>query len=100
MTESEEQDNSQADPRSKIQNPKSKIPALLALIMLGGLLLRLVFFSASVPSGGAPFIRDEGNYLGLAVPLSQGQGFVDKWIWLRPPAYPAFLASVLAMSGG
>src|SRR5436305_15303922 len=67
----------------------------LALIMLGGLMLRLVFFWASLPSGGAPFIRDESNYVGLAVPLSQGQGFLDKWLWLRPPAYPAFLASVL-----
>ena len=73
---------------------------LLAGIMVGGLLLRLIFFSASVPSAGAPYIRDEGNYVGLAVPLSQGQGFVDKWVWIRPPGYPLFMAAVLALSGG
>jgi tetratricopeptide (TPR) repeat protein len=75
-------------------------PILLALIMLGGLLLRLIFFTASLPYGGMPLIVDEGNYLGLAMPLSQGMGFVDKWVWLRPPGYPLFLASILALTGG
>src|SRR5262245_51652046 len=97
MVESDRQNMTQDSPKSKIQYP---IFVLLALIMLGGLLLRLVFFSASLPSNGAPFIRDEGNYLGIAVPLSQGQGFVEKWVWLRPPGYPAFLASILALSNG
>lgn len=63
--------------------------------MLGGLLLRLVFYSASLPSGGLPFVVNEGNYVGIAGPLSEGQGFVDKWAWLRPPGYPAFLAFFL-----
>jgi hypothetical protein len=76
------------------------VPLLLAGIMAGGLLLRLVFFIASLPSGGAPFIRDETNYVGLAVPLSQGQGFVDKWVWLRPPGYPMFVAAFTALGGG
>ncbi|MFL5733593.1 MAG: hypothetical protein ACJ78Q_10370, partial [Chloroflexia bacterium] len=68
--------------------------------MAAGLLLRLVFFAASLPSGGAPFIRDETNYVGLAVPLSEGQGFVDKWVWLRPPGYPIFVAIFTALGGG
>ncbi len=70
---------------------------LLAGIMLTGLLLRLVFFSASLPFGGFPLVVDEGNYFGIAGPLSEGQGFVDKWAWLRPPGYPAFLAFFLAV---
>jgi hypothetical protein len=73
---------------------------LLALIMLGGLLLRLLFFASSLPYGGMPLIVDEGNYVGLALPLSQGMGFVDKWVWLRPPGYPLFLASILVLTGG
>ncbi|HYP41497.1 MAG TPA: hypothetical protein VEX13_14150 [Chloroflexia bacterium] len=78
----------------------SLAPILLALIMLGGFLLRLIFFTASLPYGGIPLIVDEGNYVGLAMPLSQGMGFVDKWVWLRPPGYPLFLASILALTGG
>jgi hypothetical protein len=70
---------------------------LLAGIMLAGLLLRLVFFSASLPFGGFPLVVDEGNYFGIAGPLSEGQGFVDKWAWLRPPGYPAFLAFFLVV---
>ena len=70
---------------------------LLASIMLVGLLLRLAFFSASLPFGGLPFVVDEGNYFGIAEPLSQGGGFVDKWAWLRPPGYPAFLAFFLTL---
>jgi hypothetical protein len=68
--------------------------------MVGGFLLRLIFFTASLPYGGMPLIVDEGNYVGLALPLSQGMGFVDKWVWLRPPGYPLFLASILALTGG
>src|SRR5262245_5460925 len=98
MVQSDKQNMTQDAPKSKIQNPKYLL--ILALIMLGGLLLRLVFFSASLQSGGAPFIRDEGNYLGISVPLSQGQGFVERWVWLRPPGYPAFLASILTVSNG
>ncbi len=76
---------------------QSLVPALLAAIMLGGLFLRLVFFSAAVPSGGLPYVVDEGNYVGIAGPLSEGLGFVDKWAWLRPPGYPAFLTFFLVV---
>lgn len=68
--------------------------------MVAGLLLRLFFFAASLLTEGAPLIRDEGNYVGIAVPLSQGQGFVEKWVWIRPPAYPLFVAAFLVASGG
>ena len=67
--------------------------------MAGGL-LRLVFLIASLPTDGAPYIRDEPNYVGLAVPLSQGEGYVDKWIWVRPPGYPIYLAAFLLLPGG
>ncbi len=83
-----------------IRKPFPLVPLLLALIMAGGLLLRLVFFTASLPSRGFPFILDEGNYVDLAIPLSQGMGFVEKWVWLRPPGYPIFLAAMLVLSGG
>jgi tetratricopeptide (TPR) repeat protein len=96
MVKSEEQ----APPTTRRSTLRIPHSAFLALIVLGGLLLRLVFFWASLPSGGAPFIRDEGNYLGIAVPLWQGQGFVEKWVWLRPPGYPALIASFLAVSNG
>ena len=65
--------------------------------MFAGLLLRLVFFSASLPFGGFPLVVDEGNYFGIAGPLSEGEGFVDKWAWLRPPGYPVFLAFFLVV---
>src|SRR5437867_10170462 len=74
--------------------------ALLAGIMVGGLLLRLIFFTGSLPSRGAPFIRDEQNYVGLAIPLYHGEGFVDKWVWLRPPGYPLFMVAFMLLSGG
>ncbi|HUP27895.1 MAG TPA: hypothetical protein VM409_05625, partial [Chloroflexia bacterium] len=67
--------------------------------MAGGLLLRLIFFAGLAPSSGFPYILDEGNYVDLAVPLSQGMGFVEKWVWLRPPGYPAFVASFLVAGG-
>jgi len=78
---------------------RSLVPVLLVGILLVGLLLRLGFFSASLPSGGLPFVVDEGNYVGIAGPLAEGQGFVDKWAWLRPPGYPAFLAFFLVFWG-
>src|SRR5688500_19428248 len=81
---------------------KSFPPLLLwlVLIMAGGLLPRLIFLYAALPSRRFPFILDDGNYVDLAVPLSQGMGFVEKWVWLRPPGYPLFLAAMLVLSGG
>jgi hypothetical protein len=63
--------------------------------MLGGLLLRLPFWAGSSPSLGWPLVLDEGNYVGLAEPLSRGEGIVDKWAWMRPPGYPAYIALFL-----
>ncbi|MEO6456975.1 MAG: hypothetical protein ABIO92_01680 [Chloroflexia bacterium] len=85
---------------SPVPRPFPFVPLLLALIMAGGLLLRLIFLTASLPSRGFPFILDEGNYVDLAVPLSQGMGFVEKWVYLRPPGYPMFLAAMLLLSDG
>src|SRR5687768_8164336 len=82
------------------RRPFPLVPLLLVLVMVGGLLLRLIFLWAALPSRGFPFILDEGNYVDLAVPLSQGMGFVEKWVWLRPPGYPLFLAVMLVLSGG
>src|SRR5438270_5767042 len=73
---------------------------LLIGIMGAGLVLRLLMLSASLPTGQYPLILDEGNYAGLATSLTQGQGFVDKWVWLRPPAYPIFLAASMLLSDG
>jgi tetratricopeptide (TPR) repeat protein len=87
----------------KAENRLPKIPTsllILAAIMAGGLLLRLIFYVVSLPTDGAPYIRDEPNYVGLAVPLSQGEGYVDKWIWVRPPGYPVYLAAFLLLPGG
>jgi hypothetical protein len=65
--------------------------------MLGGLLLRLPFWMASSATLGWPLVLDEGNYVGLAEPLSRGEGIVDKWAWMRPPGYPAFIAFFLIL---
>ncbi len=96
------------DPNVATLKPQEASPTFLfgtqhlaiALILLGGFLLRLIFFLGSLPSGGAPLIRDEGNYVGIAEPLSRGLGFVEKWVWLRPPGYPSFIAAFLAVPGG
>jgi hypothetical protein len=76
------------------------VPILLGLIMAGGLLLRLIFFTASAPLGGTPLLLDEGNYLGIAESLYRGEGFREGTPWLRPPGYPLFLATILGFSGG
>ena len=76
------------------------VPILLGLIMVGGLLIRLIFFAASAPLNGAPLLLDEGNYLGIAEALYRGEGFREGTPWRRPPAYPVFLAIILTLSGG
>ena len=100
--------SAELDPNVTTLKPREASPTFLfgirhlsiALILLGGFLLRMVFFLWSLPSAGAPLIRDEGNYVGIAEPLSRGLGFVEKWVWLRPPGYPAFIATFLAVPGG
>ena len=48
------------------------VPIALGLIVAGGLLVRLIFFTASAPFGGGPLLLDEGNYLGIAESLYRG----------------------------
>lgn len=72
----------------------------VALAALVGLALRL----AVIPSGQTldvtPPVADEGNYLSIADSLLAGDGIPDRWIWLRPPGYPLFLAGWLRLADG
>jgi hypothetical protein len=77
------------------RRPFPVAPVILGAIMLGGLLVRLPFWVGSAPSLGWPLVLDEGNYVGIAEPLSRGEGIVDKWAWMRPPGYPAYISLFL-----
>ena len=62
----------------------------LGLIVAVGILLRLLVMWAIWSNGGSPLIGDEGNYILSAVPLSQGQGIPDLWLWIKAPGYIGF----------
>jgi hypothetical protein len=72
----------------------------LGLIVAAGITLRLLVMWAIWSNGGSPLIGDEGNYILSAVPLSQGHGIPDLWLWIRAPGYIGFAAAVLWLTGG
>ncbi len=51
-------------------------------------------------NGGNPLIGDEGNYILSALPLSEGRGIPDLWLWVRAPGYIFFSAAAFALSSG
>ncbi len=69
-----------------------------ALPLLAGLLLRLAVIPPRPVLDLAPLVADEGNYVGIAESLAAGAGIPDRWIWLRPPGYPLFLAGFLRLA--
>src|SRR5437870_766273 len=72
----------------------------LALVVAVGLTLRLLVMWAIWANGGSPLIGDEGNYVLSALPLSEGRGIPDLWLWIRAPGVIFFAAAVFAVTGG
>ena len=70
---------------------------LLPILALA-LALRLIPLLAVQANGGSPLIGDEGNYVEAAQALAGGAGIPDRWIWIRPPGYIAFLATVFRLT--
>ncbi|HEX6209275.1 MAG TPA: glycosyltransferase family 39 protein [Methylomirabilota bacterium] len=72
---------------------------LLAIVLASGLALRLVLLGAT--SGLPPRIADEQSYLALATSLADGRGYASESgpTSLRPPLYPALVASLWTLSG-
>jgi 4-amino-4-deoxy-L-arabinose transferase-like glycosyltransferase len=85
-------------PRSKIQNPRSKIltDSVIWVIVLGALAFRILYNLALHSDGHPPtsFVIDEREYFGAAHVLAEGRGFsfFDTALWVRPPLYVLFLA--------
>src|SRR5918911_4029872 len=72
----------------------------LALVVAVGVALRLAAMWAIWANGGNPLIGDEGNYVLSALPLSEGRGIPDQWLWIRAPGFIFFAAGVFALTGG
>jgi 4-amino-4-deoxy-L-arabinose transferase-like glycosyltransferase len=72
----------------------------LALVVAVGLALRLLVMMAIWANGGNPLIGDEGNYVLSALPLSEGRGIPDLWLWIRAPGFIGFAAVIFALTGG
>jgi 4-amino-4-deoxy-L-arabinose transferase-like glycosyltransferase len=72
---------------------------ILALAAVG-VGLRLLVMAAIWLNGGSPLLGDEGNYVLSALPLAQGRGIPDLWLWIRAPGYIFFAATVFAVTGG
>src|SRR6476469_832805 len=51
-------------------------------------------------NGGSPLIGDEGNYVLSALPLSEGRGIPDLWLWIRAPGFIFFAAAIFILTGG
>src|SRR2546429_7622389 len=73
---------------------------LLAIIVALGLVLRLLVMWAIWANGGSPLIGDEGNYILSALPLSEGHGIPDLWLWVRAPGFIFFAAGIFALTHG
>ena len=71
----------------------------LALPVLVALALRLAVVPSRLELDVAPLIADEGNYIGIAQTIAQGEGVPDRWAWLRPPGYPLILAGLIRLYG-
>ncbi|MDQ2805361.1 MAG: hypothetical protein M3Z04_00350, partial [Chloroflexota bacterium] len=71
---------------------------LLLPILALALAVRLIPLWAVQANGGSPLIGDEGNYVEAAQALAGGVGIPDRWIWIRPPGYIAFLASIFRLT--
>jgi 4-amino-4-deoxy-L-arabinose transferase-like glycosyltransferase len=69
-------------------------------VVVAGLILRLLVMMAIWANGGSPLIGDEGNYVFSALPLSEGRGIPDLWLWIRAPGFIGFAAAVFAVTGG
>src|SRR4051812_37114848 len=72
----------------------------LLVIVACGLLLRGLVMAAIWQNGGSPLIGDEGNYILSALPLSEGRGIPDLWLWIRAPGFIGFAAAIFALTGG
>ncbi|MBF6614593.1 MAG: glycosyltransferase family 39 protein [Chloroflexi bacterium] len=72
----------------------------VTVIVGAGIALRLLVMWAIWHNGGNPLIGDEGNYILSALPLSEGRGIPDLWLWVRAPGYIFFSAATFALSGG
>lgn len=71
----------------------------LAFPVVLGLALRLAVIPPPMAVDVAPLVGDEGNYFGIAQTIAQGAGVPDRWVWLRPPGYPLFLATIMRLRG-
>jgi hypothetical protein len=71
--------------------------AMLAAVVIVAVLLRVWFWSWQA-SSGAVQPGDPEEYYRAALHLLQG-GYHDTGKWLRPPLYPAFLATMFAIAG-
>src|SRR6476659_1552609 len=72
----------------------------LLAIIAAGVGLRALVMAAIWLNGGSPLIGDEGNYILSALPLSEGRGIPDLWLWIRAPGFIFFAAAVFALRGG
>ncbi len=72
----------------------------LLLILSLGVGLRLGLMWMLWANGGNPLIGDEGNYVLSALPLSEGHGIPDLWLWVRAPGFIFFAAGVFALTHG
>src|SRR5437867_4394387 len=62
----------------------------LLLILSLGISLRLGLMWLLWANGANPLIGDEGNYVLSALPLSEGHGIPDLWLWIRAPGFIFF----------
>ncbi len=78
-----------------------RIPNIALIgIAAAGVALRLLAMWAIWSNGGSPLLGDEGNYVLSALPLSEGYGIPDLWLWIRAPGFIFFAAGVFALTGG
>ncbi len=86
-------------PPDSLTSPGPTPAVGLAWVLVGGLAIRLLLLVGTVAMG--PRIADERDYVELATSLVQGRGFAFKSgpTSLRPPLYPAFIASLWVATG-
>jgi len=83
-----------------LESPSRAAPAaLLAWVLAGALIIRLLLLAGTIGLG--PRIADERDYVELATSLVQGRGFAftSGPTSLRPPLYPAFVAGLWLATG-
>jgi len=86
-------------PPDSLASPGPTPAAVLVWVLVGALAIRLLLLVGTAAMG--PRIADERDYIELATSLVDGRGFafMSGPTSLRPPLYPAFIASLWEATG-